>query len=79
MRGTPGEIWCALLCACQRVVIFLNWSIGGLTLCVPGESIPPLQGIITINGTPPPLQTKPKLIPPYAPTPLDISAKSRVG
>ena len=59
MRGTPGEIWCALLCACQRVVIFLNWSIGGSTFFGPGEPNPHLFGIFTINLTPPPLQTKP--------------------
>lgn len=29
MRGTPGEIWCALLRASERVVILLNWAIGG--------------------------------------------------
>ncbi len=29
MRGTPGEIRCPLLRASERVVILLNWSIGG--------------------------------------------------
>ncbi len=50
-----------------------------LTLWRAGERIRQLQGIITITVTRHPFQTKPELIHPYAPTPVDISAKSRIG
>ena len=39
MRRAPGEIRCALLCAGQRVIVFLNRTVGGEAFGVAEEGI----------------------------------------